>query len=123
MDLERGHRIYSENHNGYPRTVIFKCLRYSSRVAIPREALRVRPIMYAVKLLRFFADYSKHTVQRRKSFNEVRYKLNKKGITNFLLHPATLKVTIGKEIMLFSSVEEAGPNDRADTPMTTSPGE
>lgn len=64
--------------------------------------------MYAGKELRFFVDYSKQTAHRRKAFGEIRNRLTKKGIANFLLHPATLKVTIRKEVMLFKSVEEAG---------------
>lgn len=38
MDLGRGHRIYSEKHNGHLRIMIFKCLQFSTRVAILREA-------------------------------------------------------------------------------------
>lgn len=63
--------------------------------------------MYAGKELRFFVDYSKHTALRRKAFGDIRNRLTKEGITNFLLHPATLKVTIGKEVMLFKCAEEA----------------
>ncbi|KAL7382521.1 hypothetical protein ABVT39_023696 [Epinephelus coioides] len=53
MDLERGHRIYSEKHNGHPRIMIFKCLRFSTRVAILREARRGKPIMFAEEAEKF----------------------------------------------------------------------
>lgn len=55
----------------------------------------------------FFVDYSKHTALRRKAFGDIRNRSTKEGIANFLLHPATLKVTIGKEAMLFKCAEEA----------------
>jgi len=108
LDLEYGHRVYSRNQADHPRIVIVKCLRHSTKLEILREARRGKPIMHAGKELRFFVDYSKQTAQKRKAFSEIRSKLTKKGIANFLLHPATLKVTIGKEVMLFKTPEEAG---------------
>ncbi|KAL7401564.1 hypothetical protein ABVT39_001440 [Epinephelus coioides] len=58
------------------------------------------------KLL-LFADCSPYTSNRRQVFSEAMKGLRKKGIINFLLYPARLKVTLNNEIFMLYTPEEA----------------
>lgn len=109
VELERAHRIYVLHAKGnIPQTMILRLLRHGDRNAIlngAREATKNAPIQDA--LLRFHADYSAHTSQRWKAFAGVQKSLREKGISSFLIYPATLKITLDGEQCSFSTPEDA----------------
>lgn len=111
VEIERAHRIYSPHVKGsIPQTMILKLLRHGDRNAIlkgARETSKTAPIQDAGKSLRFYADYSAHTSQRRKSFVGVQKYLREEGIPSFMIYPATLKITLGGEQRSFTTPEEA----------------
>lgn len=109
VEIDRAHRIYSQ---GTARTMIFRVLRYQDRQAIlqgAREARKKEPtgIQDARKTLRFYADYSAFTVQRRQAFAGPQKELHARGIPNFLIYPAILRVDHKGEKLSFESPKEA----------------
>lgn len=106
MEIERAHRIYSKSSgDNKPRPVIFRLLRYSDRKAI-LDAYRAAgsSLTYGSHKLLLFADYSPHTSRCRMAF--IMKELRRKGVQNFLLYPAKLKVCHNKETHLFYSPDE-----------------
>lgn len=124
IEIERAHRIYAKGKGKKPgsRTMIFKCLRHQDRQAIlngARQAQKTGPITdnttatgpitdNTTTTIRFKADYSAYTMQRRQQFIDVQSKLHAKGVLNFLIYPATLKVTHRGQQLLFETANEAG---------------
>lgn len=110
VEIERAHRIYAPHTKGnIPQTMILRLLRHRNRSAIlngAREAKKNPPIQDAGKSLRFYAD-SAHTSQRRKAFAGVQKSLREKGISSFMIYPATLKITLDGEQRSFSTPEDA----------------
>lgn len=89
--------------------MILRLLRHGDHNAIlngAREASKNAPIQDAGKSLRFYADYSAHTSQRRKAFVGVQKYLREKGISSFMICPATLKITLDGEQRSFSTPED-----------------
>ncbi|KAI4889624.1 hypothetical protein NFI96_030685 [Prochilodus magdalenae] len=110
VEIEWAHRVYSsrENSSTRPRRLIFKVLRYNDRLAILKAFRQPgTKIVHDQAHLLFFADYSSVTVQKRKAFSSCMSTIKQKGIPNFLLYPAKLKVIINSEMHVFSSIEEA----------------
>lgn len=111
IEIERAHRIYGQQKSTETgRTMIFKVLRYQDRQAIldgAREVSKKGPILDGGKQLKFFADYSACTSQKRKSFADTRKELRAAGIQSFLIYPAILRVTHNGEKLSFSSPKEA----------------
>lgn len=111
IEIERAHRIYGPHAKGNtPQTMILRLLRHGDRNAIlngAREATKHAPIQDAGRSLRFYADYSAHTSQRRKAFAGVQKSLREKGISSFIIYPATLKITLDGEQRSFSTPEDA----------------
>lgn len=101
-EIMRVHRIGPPNNSGRPRTVIMKMLRYTDRDSILR-ASRKSPIKVDGKDIRFAADYSAFTINRRRSFMEVTNKSQKMGFQTFLMYPAQLKLTRGSTQYIFKS--------------------
>uniref|UniRef100_A0A6Q2ZP90 L1 transposable element RRM domain-containing protein n=1 Tax=Esox lucius TaxID=8010 RepID=A0A6Q2ZP90_ESOLU len=101
-EIMRAHRIGPPNNSGRPRTVIMKMLRYTDRDSILR-AFRKSPIKVDGKDVRFAADYSAFTMNRRRSFMEVTNKSQKMGFQTFLLYPAQLKLMRGSTQHVFKS--------------------
>lgn len=90
--------------------MIFKVLRYQDRQSIldgARELSKRGPILDGENRLKFFADYSAYTSQRRRSFADTRKELRASGIQSFLIYPATLRVMHNGEKLSFSSPQEA----------------
>lgn len=109
IEIERAHRIYGSNPNT-EKTMIFKVLRYQDRQTIlqgARKATEKGPILDAGKTLRFFADYSAFTSQKRKVYVGIRKELQTRGIQSFLIYPATLRVNYKGKQLSFSSIDEA----------------
>lgn len=109
MEIERAHRIYSKSSgDNKPRPVIFRLLLYSDRKAI-LDAYRAAGsfLTYGSHKLLLFADYSPHTSRCRMAFAPIMKELRRKGVQNFLLYPAKLKVSHNKETHLFNSPDEA----------------
>lgn len=109
IQIERAHRIRSNKNNGQT-TMIFKVLRYQDRNAIlqgAREARKNAPIQDAGRTIRFYADYSAFTSEKRKAYGEVMKELYERGIPAFLIYPATLRMTINGEQRTFTSAREA----------------
>ena len=70
IQIERAHWI-SSNRNDGQATMIFKVLRYQDRNAIlqgAREARKKAPMQDAGRTIRFYADYSAFTSERRKAY-------------------------------------------------------
>lgn len=101
-EIMRAHRIGPPNNSGRPRTVIAKMLRYTDRDSLLR-ASRKSPIKVDGKDIRFAADYSAFTTNRRRSFVEVIKKAQKIGFQTFLMYPAQLKLTRGATQRTFKS--------------------
>lgn len=101
-EIMRAHRIGPSNNTGRPRTVIMKLLRYTDRDRILR-ASRESPIKVNGKDIRFSADYSAFTINRRRAFYEVTNKSQKLGFQTFLLYPAQLKLSRGSTQHIFKS--------------------
>lgn len=101
-EIMRVHRIGPPNNSGRPRTVIMKMLRYTDRDSILR-ASRKSPIKVNGKDVRFAADYSAFTMNRRRSFIEATNKSQKMGFQTFLMYPAQLKLTRGSTQHTFKS--------------------
>lgn len=109
IQIERAHRIRNNRNDGQA-TMIFKVLRYQDRNAIlqgAREARKKAPIQDAGKTIRFYADYSAFTSERRKAYGEVMKELYERGIPAFLIYPATLRMTMNGEQRTFTSAREA----------------
>lgn len=88
------------------RVLIMKCLRYTDRDRILKEA-RENPIEVAGHTIRFTADYSDHTSKLRRPCYPVMHRARQKGYQAFLLHPAIIKLTRGSEQHLFRDPAEA----------------
>ncbi|KAI3361658.1 hypothetical protein L3Q82_002025 [Scortum barcoo] len=109
IQIERAHRIRSNKNNGQA-TMIFKVLRYQDRNIIlqgAREARKKAPIQDAGRTIRFYADYSAFTSERRNAYGEVMKEVYERGIPAFLIYPATLRMTINGEQRTFTSAHEA----------------
>ncbi len=57
--------------------------------------------------IRFTANYSNHTMKRRRSFSQAMESARKLGFTPFLIYPARLKLSHGSEVHLFETQPEA----------------
>lgn len=75
------------------QTMILRLLWHRDRNAI-LNGTREAPIQDASRLLRFYADYSAHTSQRWKAFVDIQKSLTEKGISSFMIYPATLKIIL-----------------------------
>lgn len=108
IEIDRAHRIHGKHTAS--RTMIFRCLRYQDRHTIlqgAREAQRKGPIRDEQAILRFKPDYSAFTIQRRQEFVGAQRKLHARGISNFLIYPATLRVTYRGKQLTFNTAKEA----------------
>lgn len=113
VQIERAHRIYSNSPKkpNSSQTLIFKVLNYQDRQAILQGARQARkdntPIMDGDRELLFFADYSKYTSDRRAAFKKVRRDLWARGLSTFMIYPATLRVNHRGQELSFETVQEA----------------
>ncbi|KAI7813890.1 putative follistatin-related protein 5-like [Triplophysa rosa] len=101
-EIMRAHRIGPPNNTGRPRTVIAKMQRYTDHDSLLRTS-RKSSIKVDGKDIRFAADYSAFTTNRRRSFVEVIKKAQKIGFQTFLMYPAQLKLTRGSTQRIFKS--------------------
>ena len=109
IQMERAHRIHSSRNDGQA-TMIFKLLRYQDRNAIlqgAREARKNAPIQDEGRNIRFYADYSAFTNDRRRAYAEVMKELHERRIPGFLIYPATLRMTVKGAQRTFGSAQEA----------------
>ena len=103
----RAHRIGPERAaSGGSRTLICKMLRYTDRDRILKAARGSR-IEVNGREIRFAADYSNYTIQRRRSFSQTMEAARKLGFAPFLIYPARLKLSRGSEVQLFNTPKEA----------------
>lgn len=111
IEIERAHRVRSAKSRGdFPETMILRLLRHGDRTAIlngARAAAKNGPIQHAGSTLRFYADYSAQTSQRRKAFSGIQKKLREKGIMSFLIYPATLRISLHGEQHTFTTPDAA----------------
>lgn len=108
IQIERAHRIRSNKNNGQA-TMIFRVLRNQDRNTIlqgAREARKKAPIQDAGRTIRFYVDYSAFMSERRKAYGEVMKELYERGVPAFLIHLATLRMTINGEQRTFTSARE-----------------
>lgn len=109
IEIMRAHRTYSgKNANlpDRPRVLIFSLLRYTDRQSI-LQAARKKPLVVDGKEVRFFADYSKYTAQRRKKFAHLIGRARSSGIQTFLIYPAKLRLIHESKAHLFETPEAA----------------
>ncbi len=93
IQIERAHRIHSPK-NDSQTTMIFKVLRYRDRNAILQGARKARkraPIQDAGRNIRFYANCSTITKERRTVYADVMKELYERGIPVFLNYLATLR--------------------------------
>lgn len=89
-----------------PRPLMIKCLRFTDRDRLLGE-VRKSPPEVDGDLLKFAADYSEATTRRRKPCYKIMYEARSHGFKAFLLYPATIKLSRGKDIYTFQEVSEA----------------
>ena len=110
IEIERAHRIpHHRARENVPPTMILRLLRHNDRNDIlngAREATKNGPILDEGRALRFYADYSAHTNQRRQAFYGVQKALRERGTPAFLIYPATLRVTVDGQQRSFTSPRE-----------------
>ena len=107
VTVDKAHRIYTNNKNPGPRTMIFRLLHFPDRQAILDGAKKNTPTGPNGSKLLFFADYSPGTTKARRSFKEIRTALWQRRIESFLVYPAILKVNYKGKRMTFDTAEEA----------------
>ncbi len=93
----------------WPRTLIFRVLRWHDRSEILKGARQAYPVKCAqdnVTLL-FFPDFSPATTIRRKAFNPVLKKMTSLGLQPFLIYPAVIKLRHKGEQKSFNSPQKA----------------
>lgn len=108
IPIERAHRIYSPRDDGQS-TMIFKALRFQDREAIlrgAREARKNGAIQDQGKVIRFYADFSAHTNEKRRAYADVMKELRERNIAAFLIYPAILKMNHRGTQRSFASPEE-----------------
>lgn len=107
-EIMRAHRIGPPRRNtaAHPRTVILNFLRFADRDKILGMA-RKTPVEVAGQEIRFAADFSDVTAQRRKSCYPVMKQARSLGFQAFLLYPAIIKLTRGSDIRQFEDPDEA----------------
>ena len=89
-----------------PRPLSVRCLRYIDRDRILKESRKNRSEVANIQL-QFAADYSEATSKRRKLCYKVMHEARIKGFQAFLLYPATIKLTKGKDNHLFQDASKA----------------
>ncbi len=93
IEIDRAHRVYDGRKNSdWPRTLIFRVLRWHDRSEILKGARQAYPVKFTqdnVTLL-FFPDFSPATAARRKTFNPVLKKMTALGLQPFLTYPAVM---------------------------------
>uniref|UniRef100_A0A672INY5 L1 transposable element RRM domain-containing protein n=1 Tax=Salarias fasciatus TaxID=181472 RepID=A0A672INY5_SALFA len=105
-ELMRAHRLGPPRQSTSPRTIIVKCLRFTDRDRILNES-RKTAVLVSGKELRFAADFSDVTAQRRKSCYPVLNRARSLGFQAFLLYPAVIKLARGSDIRQFEDPVEA----------------
>jgi len=109
-ELMRCHRLGKPPTHGSaktrPRPLMVKCLRFTDRDRLLGEARKSPPEVDG-ELLTFTADYSEPTTRRRKPCYKIMYDARCLGFEAFLLYPATIKLSRGKEMYTFQEVSEA----------------
>ncbi|KAK7938875.1 hypothetical protein WMY93_002201 [Mugilogobius chulae] len=92
-----------------PRPIILKCLRYTERDLLLKEARKKAPEVAGIQL-KFAADYSEVTTKRRKPCYKIMHAARTRGFNAFLLYPATIKLQRGGETHTFKDPTEAELN-------------
>lgn len=107
-ELMRAHRIGPprKTPNAPPRTLIVNFLRFSDRDRILRLA-KTASVAAAGKEIRFAADYSDATAQRRRACYPAMNRARSLGFRAFLLYPAVIKLTRGSDLLQFEDPAEA----------------
>lgn len=107
--IERTHRILATRRpqGAPPRTFIFKLLHYRDRDTVLYAACLQGELKFENTGLLIFPDYSMETQHQRKSFDQVRAMLRKKGIKYSMLFPAKLRVQDGERVQFFTSPRDA----------------
>lgn len=95
-ELMRVHRLGQLSTSGpktaRPRPLIAKCLRFTDRDLILKEARNGSPEVEG-SLLNFTADYSEATTKRRKPCYKIMHEARKFGFRAFLNYPAIIQLS------------------------------
>lgn len=110
-EFMRAHRLGQPRstpagHGQRPRPLILNCLRFTERDALLKEARRNPPEVAGITL-KFAADYSEHTSQRRKACYKTMHAARLQGFEAFLMYPATIKLQRGSDTRLFEDPSDA----------------
>lgn len=118
FEIMRAHRLPLPRGAGASgsRTLICKMLRFTDRDRILKAA-RLTPLTIGDRSIRFSADYSQHTIARRRLFSAAMDTARKRGVQAFLLYPARLKVIRGSLQRVFDSHTEAEDFLNAQKPL------
>ncbi|CAL1609046.1 unnamed protein product [Knipowitschia caucasica] len=115
LEIMRAHRLgpprrstasADTGHSHRPRPLILKCLRYTERDLLLKEARKHAPEVAGIQL-KFAADYSEPTTARRKSCYKIMHDARTKGFDAFLLYPATIKLQRSNESYVFKESTDA----------------
>ncbi len=110
IEIDRAHRVYDGRKNSdWPRTLIFRVLRWHDRLEILKGARQAYPVKCTqdnVTLL-FFPDFSPVTAAKRKSLVPVLRSMTALGLQPFLAYPAVIKLRHVGEQRCFNSLRKA----------------
>lgn len=100
--IERAHRIPGGKliPGRPPKTVIIKMLAACNRDMILRSARNAPPMFYNGCKLYFFPDFSKEVQDKRRTFLDVKKRLQGKDIKYSFLYPAKLRVVFNETLFL-----------------------
>ncbi|KAK6475300.1 LINE-1 type transposase domain-containing protein 1 [Huso huso] len=90
-----------------PRPIIMKLLNFRDKERILRLAGEKSELYYNGKRMFLFPDFSIELQNKRKEFNQVKRKLNEKGVKYALTYPAKLRVEYKGMKRFFISPHEA----------------
>ncbi len=110
IEIDRAHRVYNGGRGSdWPRTLIFRVLRWHDRSDILKGARQAYPVKCAQKnvTLLFFPDFSPATAIMRKAFGPVLKKMTALGLQPFLIYPAVIKLQHKGEQKSFNSPQKA----------------
>ncbi len=110
IEIDQAHRVYDGRKNSdWPRTLIFRVLRWHDRSEILKGARQAYPVKCTqdnVTLL-FFPDCSPVTAAKRKSLVPFLRSMTALGLQPFLTYPAVIKLWHGGEQRSFDSLRKA----------------
>ncbi|KAJ1096057.1 hypothetical protein NDU88_001204 [Pleurodeles waltl] len=108
LEFQRAHRLgpKRQNGNGRPRSIIVCLLRHMQARQLLQAARMLGPFRSGALEIRFSADFSKETAERRKAFLSLRTRLCHLDVKFGLFEPARMWITKNGESRNFYDPED-----------------